>query len=65
MLKVTPDAGSYAPITVLIDGDRTAYISRTTEWPASFAPYRTDESLKVARELDVKVESLLMAAAGC
>jgi uncharacterized protein (DUF302 family) len=63
MVKVTPDAGSYAPVTVLID-ERQDGIHLSYDRMASFlAPYGNEESLKVARELDAKVESLLMAAA--
>jgi uncharacterized protein (DUF302 family) len=64
MVKLTPDAGSYAPVTVLID-ERQDGIHLSYDRMASFlAPYRSEESLNVARDLDAKVESLLMAAAG-
>jgi uncharacterized protein (DUF302 family) len=63
MVKLTPDAGSYAPITVLID-EREDGIHLSYDRMASFlAPYGSEESLNVARDLDAKVESLLEAAA--
>jgi uncharacterized protein (DUF302 family) len=63
MVKVTPDAGSYAPVTVLID-EREDGIHLSYDRMASFlAPYGNEESLKVARDLDAKVESLLTAVA--
>jgi uncharacterized protein (DUF302 family) len=64
MVKLTPDAGSYAPITVLID-ERQDGIHLSYDRMASFlAPYGSQESLSVAQDLDAKVESLLEAAAG-
>jgi uncharacterized protein (DUF302 family) len=64
MVKLTPDAGSYAPITVLID-EREDGIHLSYDRMASFlAPYGSQESLNVAQDLDAKVESLLKAAAG-
>jgi len=54
------DAGSYAPVTILVDecpdGD---------DRMASFlAPYGNMEASKVALELDAKIEALLESAAG-
>jgi uncharacterized protein (DUF302 family) len=64
LVKLTPDAGSYTPLTVLID-ERHDGIHISYDRMASFlAPYGNEESLKLARELDAKVEALLMAAAG-
>jgi uncharacterized protein (DUF302 family) len=64
MVKLTPDAGSYAPVTILID-EREDGIHLSYDRMASFlAPYGRRESLKVAQDLDAKVESLLEAAAG-
>lgn len=64
LVKLTPDAGSYAPITVLID-ERHDGIHLSYDRMASFlAPYGNPEVLNVARDLDAKVESLLKAAAG-
>jgi uncharacterized protein (DUF302 family) len=64
MVKLTPDAGSYAPVTVLID-EREDGIHLSYDRMASFlAPYGSRESLNVAQDLDTKVESLLKVAAG-
>jgi hypothetical protein len=54
-----PDAGSYAPVTILID-ERLDGVHLSYDRVASFlATYKNEEALKVARELDAKVEGLL------
>jgi uncharacterized protein (DUF302 family) len=64
MAKHVPDAGSYAPVTVLVD-ERADGVHLSYDRMASFlAPYHNSEALKVARDLDEKVEALLNAAAG-
>jgi len=64
MAKHVPDAGSYAPVTVLVD-ERADGVHLSYDRMASFlAPYNNSEALKVARDLDEKVEALLSAAAG-
>jgi uncharacterized protein (DUF302 family) len=64
MAKHVPDAGSYAPVTVLVD-ERSDGVHISYDRMASFlAPYRNSEALKVARDLDKKVETLLSEAAG-
>jgi len=64
MAKHVPDAGSYAPVTILID-ERSDGVYLSYDRMASFlAPYNNSEALKVARDLDEKVEALLSAAAG-
>ena len=63
MVKHVPDAGSYAPVTILID-ERPDGVHLSYDRMASFlAPYESAEALKVARELDAKVEALLAAIA--
>jgi len=63
MVKRVPDAGSYAPVTILID-ERPDGVHLAYDRMASFlAPYENVEALKVARELDAKVEALLAAIA--
>jgi uncharacterized protein (DUF302 family) len=63
MVKVVPDAGAYAPITILID-ERPNGVHLSYDRMASFlAPYGNSEALTVARDLDSKVEALLTAAA--
>ncbi len=64
MVKHVPDAGSYAPVTVLVD-ERTDGVHLSYDRMASFlAPYGNDDALKVARNLDKKIEDLLKDAAG-
>ena len=63
MVNVVPDAGSYAPVTILID-ERPDGVHLSYDRMASFlAPYGSPEALAVARDLDAKVESLLATAA--
>jgi hypothetical protein len=63
MVKHVPDAGSYAPVTILID-ERPDGVHLTYDRMASLlAPYENAEALKVAKDLDVKVEALFAAAA--
>jgi uncharacterized protein (DUF302 family) len=64
MVQHVPDAGSYAPVTILID-ERPDAVHLSYDRMTSFlAPYNNSEALKVARDLDEKVEALLSAAAG-
>jgi uncharacterized protein (DUF302 family) len=64
MLERSPDAGSYAPVTVLVD-ERPDGVRLSYDRMASFlAPYGNDEALKVALDLDAKIETLLTKAAG-
>ena len=63
MVEHVPDAGSYAPTTVLVD-ERADGVHLSYDSMASFLEtYGNAEALKVARELDGKVEALLTAAA--
>ena len=63
MAKHVPDAGSYAPVTVLVD-ERADGVHLSYDRMASLlAPYGNKEALKVARDLDAKVEDLLRQAA--
>jgi uncharacterized protein (DUF302 family) len=63
MVEHVPDAGSYAPVTVLVD-ERTDGVHLSYDTMASFLePYRNAEALKVAKDLDAKVEALLTSAA--
>ena len=59
MAKHVPDAGSYAPVTVLVD-ERADGVHLSYDRMVSFLePYKNPDALKVARELDAKVEKLL------
>jgi uncharacterized protein (DUF302 family) len=63
MAKHVPDAGSYAPVTVLVD-ERTDGVHLSYDRIVSFlAPYRNSEALAVARNLDSKIEILLQESA--
>ncbi len=63
MLKHVPDVASYAPVTILID-ERADGVHLSYDRMASFlAPYESAEAMKVARDLDAKVEALLNRAA--
>jgi hypothetical protein len=64
MAKHVHDAGSYAPVTLLID-ERDDGVHLSYDTMASFlSGYGNPDALKVARELDTKVEALMIAAAG-
>jgi uncharacterized protein (DUF302 family) len=62
MARLVPDAGSYAPVTVLInkrpDGVHLSY----DEMASLLTPYGNAEALKIARDLDAKVKRLLKSA---
>jgi uncharacterized protein (DUF302 family) len=63
MVKHVPDAGSYAPVTVLVD-ERTDGVHLSYDRMASFlAPSGNRDALEVARDLDKKIEDLLREAA--
>ena len=63
MAKHVPDAGSYAPVTVLVD-ERSDGVHLSYDKMVSFlAPYGNREALQVAEDLDNKVETLLREAA--
>jgi uncharacterized protein (DUF302 family) len=63
MARHVPDAGSYAPVTILVD-ERPDGVHLTYDTMASFlAPYGNLEALAVARDLDSKIETLLRSAA--
>ena len=62
MVQHVPDAGSYAPVTILID-ERSDGVHLSYDRMVSFlAPYGNAEALRVAKELDAKVEALLTSA---
>ena len=63
MAKGVPDAGSYAPVTVLVD-ERPDGVHISYDRMASLlAPYGDEDALSVARDLDAKVEDVLRQAA--
>jgi uncharacterized protein (DUF302 family) len=63
MAENVPDAGTYAPVTVLVD-ERADGVHLSYDRMASFlAPYANAAALEVARDLDRKVEKILQQAA--
>src|SRR5579864_5264136 len=60
MAKHVPEAGSYAPVTVLVD-ERGDGVHLSYDRMASLlAPYGNMEAIAVARDLDSKIETLLL-----
>ncbi len=64
MVKVVPDAGSYAPVTILIDERHDGVHLSYDRMASLLSPDGNPEALKVARDLDSKVEALLSSCAG-
>jgi len=63
MASTVPDAAAYAPVTVLVD-ERADGVHLSYDSMASLlAPYGSEAANAVARDLDAKVEDLLVAAA--
>jgi uncharacterized protein (DUF302 family) len=63
LVKRVPDAGSYAPMTVLID-ERPDGVHLSYDAMAEFlAPYGDADAAHIARDLDFKVEILLRKVA--
>jgi uncharacterized protein (DUF302 family) len=62
MARLVPDAGSYAPVTVLIDQRPDGVHLSYDETVGALAPYENSEALKIAHDLDSKVKNLLQTA---
>ena len=63
MVKHVGDAGSYAPLTILVE-ERPDGVHISYDRMASYlAPYRNSDALDVAQKLDAKIERILAAAA--
>jgi hypothetical protein len=63
MVEHVPAAGSYAPVTVLID-ERPDGVHLSYDTMASYlAPYGNPKALEIARDLDEKIAHLLANAA--
>lgn len=62
MVRHVPDAGSYAPVTVLIDERADGVYLSYDEMAGFLSPYENAEALKIARDLDAKVKKLLETA---
>jgi len=63
MVEHVPDAGSYAPVTILVDERRDGVHISYDRMGSLLASYGNPEALQVAQDLDSKVEALLTAAA--
>ena len=63
MVKHVPDAGSYAPVTVLIDERPDGVHVSYDKMESYLLPYGSPEALAVARDLDAKVTTLLRECA--
>jgi uncharacterized protein (DUF302 family) len=62
MARLVPDAGSYAPVTVLIDQRQDGVHLSYDEMASFLAPYGNADALKIARDLEAKVKRLLEGA---
>jgi uncharacterized protein (DUF302 family) len=62
MAKHVPDAGSYAPVTVLVDERADGVHLSYDRMVSLLRPYGNAEALQVAKDLDAKVEMLLASA---
>jgi uncharacterized protein (DUF302 family) len=62
MARLVPDAGSYAPVTVLIDQRPDGVHLTYDEMAGLLAPSENAEALEIARDLDAKVKRLLESA---
>jgi len=59
MTKHVPDAGAYAPVTILVD-ERPDGVHLSYDKMASIlSPYGNSDALTVARDLDSKIQNLL------
>ena len=60
MAKTVPDAAAYAPVTILVD-ERADGVHLSYDSMASLlAPCGSQSALAVARDLDAKIENLLI-----
>ena len=59
MVKHVPDAGSYAPVTVLIDERPDGVHVSYDKMESYLLPYGSLEALAVARNLDAKITTLV------
>jgi uncharacterized protein (DUF302 family) len=63
MVEHVPDAGSYAPVTILID-ERSDGVHLSYDTMASIlAPYGSSIASNIAKNLDEKIKALLEATA--
>jgi uncharacterized protein (DUF302 family) len=58
MVKHVPDAGSYAPVTILVDERPDSVRLSYNKMAGYLAPYRNSDALATAQKLDLKIEKL-------
>ena len=63
MVKHVPDAGSYAPVTILIDERPDGVHLSYDKMESYLLPFGSTEALAVARNLDAKITALLRECA--
>lgn len=63
MVKHVPDAGSYAPVTILIDERPDGVHVSYDRMESCLLPYGSAEALAVARNLDARITALLRECA--
>jgi uncharacterized protein (DUF302 family) len=63
MAKHVPDAGSYAPVTILVDERPDGVHLSYDKMESLLSPYGNLYALTVARDLDLKIENLLRESA--
>jgi uncharacterized protein (DUF302 family) len=63
MVKHVPDAGSYAPVTVLVDERTDGVHVSYDKMESALRPYSSWAALVVARNLDAKITGLLQECA--
>ena len=63
MVKHVPDAGSYAPVTILVDERPDGVHVSYNKMESYLLPYGSSKALAVARNLDAKITTLLRECA--
>ena len=63
MAKHVPDAGSYAPVTILVDERPDGVHISYDRMTSLLRPYENAAALEIARTLDTKIETLITTAA--
>ena len=63
MVKHVPEAGSYAPVTILIDERPDGVHVSYDRMESCLLPYGDAEALAVARNLDARITALLRECA--
>ena len=59
VVKHVPDAGSYAPVTILVDERPNGVHVSYDKMESYLLPYGSSEALSIAHNLDAKITSLL------